>query len=357
MDEKDAVLAFSNFRCIGNTRLRLLTEYYGSLLAAWKAGRDEYIKIGLNISLVEGLESFKKVFNVDLFKTELSKKEIRYLTYLDKDYPSALLEISDYPPVLYLKGNLGDLRTAIGVVGTRKMTGYGAEVCERITSDLVVYGAVIVSGMARGIDTVAHRTALENDGKTIAVLGCGVDVIYPYQNRELYHKIIESGGAVVSEVPPGVGVTRGAFPLRNRIISGLSKGVVVIEGAIGSGSLITARYALDQGRDVFAVPGPITSRMSEGPTYLIEQGARIASSGRDVITELGLLKECRINNISEKTENDNQSAILNCLADESLTIDELSLKLGFDCARISALISILEVEGKVKRLGEKFVKS
>lgn len=285
MSERDYFLGISNFSEIGPMRFKLFYDYFGTAKKIWEASLQKLLETGLNRNLVERFVNFRKGFDFGEHQTVLSKKEIKFLCLIDKDYPEALKQISDPPVVLYVKGELRGLEKAIGVVGTRQMTSYGSQACVCLCRELVLSGMTIVSGMARGIDTVAHRTALVNGGKTVAVLGTGVDVIYPYENRGLYFSILKSG-AVVSEIAPGKMVEKGAFRLRNRIISGLSKGVVVVEGAKESGSLITARYALDQGREVFAVPGPINSKMSEGPAYLISQGAKLVMSAKDIMEDL-----------------------------------------------------------------------
>ncbi len=226
----------------------------------------------------------------------MSKKEERSLEVFStislesKHYPSRLRNISDPPVILNVltrlsKGELTRIweRKTIAVVGTRKMTAYGKEATERLVEGLVEAGLVIVSGMALGIDGVAHETCLKKKGTTIAVLGAGVDVVYPPEHEGLYKRILSSGGVIVSEQPLGRRVSRELFPARNRIISGLADGVLVVEGAIKSGSLITARLALDQGREVFAVPGPITSEVSEGTNYLISQGAGVALSSDSIL--------------------------------------------------------------------------
>lgn len=200
----------------------------------------------------------------------------------DTAYPYLLKNIHDPPPILYVKGELPQGRM-LAVVGTRKMTAYGQEVTARLTRELVEAGFVIVSGLALGVDGVAHQTTLDCGGKTVAVLGTNVEHIYPREHIGLYNSILEHGGGIVSEVAPDVKVVRGMFPARNRIISGLSEAVLVTEGAIDSGSLITARMALDQGREVFAVPGPINSPVGEGTNYLLKNGAKLITSIEDII--------------------------------------------------------------------------
>lgn len=207
----------------------------------------------------------------------MSRDQMINLKFGDNDYPESLRNIPDPPRQLFVLGEIPYMRK-IGIVGSRKISNFGKIVTSKITLGLIKAGFVIVSGMAVGIDSVAHWTAINNGGRTIAVLGAGVDIIYPPENQELYNSILQSGGAIISEVPPGVRVSKEMFPARNRIISGLSEAVVIIEAELKSGSLITARMALEQGREVFAVPG------SPGPNYLIDQGAISVSSAQDILT-------------------------------------------------------------------------
>ena len=212
------------------------------------------------------------------------------LTIRDARYPRLLKEISDPPALLYVRGHGTkiNLEKTIAVVGTRHVTEYGREITKKLVTDLVRRGYTIVSGLAYGVDTVAHQAAITAGGKTIAVLGCGIDIIAPASNAKLYWDIVECHGAVVSEIPPGVRTDKKRFVTRNRIISGLSQGVVVIEGGDKSGTLITARYAADQGREVFAVPGPITNPYSRAPSILLKNGAKLVESADDIIEELPL---------------------------------------------------------------------
>jgi DNA processing protein len=210
------------------------------------------------------------------------------LTIHDKRYPRLLAEIPDPPEKLYIDGTGTkiNLNNTIAVVGTRDMTSYGRLVTTRLVRELVRMGYTIVSGLARGIDTVAHQTTIETGGKTIAVLGCGIDIISPPCNATLYWDIIHGHGAVVSEIAPGIRTSKQRFVTRNRIISGLSRGVVVIEGTQHSGTLITAKYAAEQGREVFAVPGPITSTYSRAASILLKNGAKLVESADDIVEEL-----------------------------------------------------------------------
>lgn len=213
---------------------------------------------------------------------------IRTVSLGDKRYPPLLREISDPPRVLYVRGRGSkiNLLKTIAVVGTRHVTAYGRQVTKKLVTELVEKGFTIVSGLATGVDTVAHRAAIEAGGKTIAVLGCGIDIIAPPSNATLYWDIVCGHGAVVSEIQPGIRTDKKRFVTRNRIISGLSRGVVVIEGTDHSGTLITARYAAEQGREVFAVPGPITSKFSRAASILLKNGAKLVESADDILEEL-----------------------------------------------------------------------
>lgn len=212
----------------------------------------------------------------------------RILTIQSPRYPKLLKEISDPPEKLYVRGTGSkiNLEKTIAVVGTRHVTEYGRKITIRLVTDLVARGFTIVSGLAYGVDAVAHKAAIDAGGKTIAVLGCGIDIIAPESNTELYWRIIHGNGAVVSEIPPGIRPDRKKFVTRNRIISGLSLGVLVTEGARKSGSLITANYAASQGREVFAVPGPVTSEFSGAASFLLKNGAKLVESVDDIIEEL-----------------------------------------------------------------------
>lgn len=210
------------------------------------------------------------------------------LSISDPRYPRLLKEISDPPSSLWVlgRGTHINMEKTVAVVGTRRITPYGADITQRIVSGLVKNGVTIVSGMAIGVDTAAHRAAIDAGGKTVAVLGCGIDIIAPAVNASLYWDIAGGRGAVVSEIPPGIRTDKKQFVTRNRIISGLSLGVVVIEGGEHSGTLITAKYAADQGRDVFAVPGPVTSPVSRAANILLKNGAKLVESADDILEEL-----------------------------------------------------------------------
>lgn len=290
MKEKEAWIAFSTFPLIGPARFLLIKDYFGSAKKAWEAPKEKYLEIGLSNSLMGKFENHRRTFDLPSYLLRLKKLNIRTITIEDKSYPERLKKIDYAPFLLYVRGisDLGKMaQKSIAVVGTRKMTSYGQKVTERLVTGLVKSGVTIVSGLALGIDFVAHRIALESGGKTIAVLGNGLDDIYPPKNKKMGEKLVASKrGLLVSEYPLGYPLSPQNFPVRNRIVSGLSLGVLVIEGAEKSGTLTTASAAAVQGRDVFAVPGPVTSPMSKAPNFLIKNGAKLVESADDILESL-----------------------------------------------------------------------
>lgn len=292
-DATSYLIAFSTVPNIGPVRLKLLLDYFGGAKFAWNSSEGELRNVGLPKHVLEDLLFQRKNLIVEKYVESLLNRGIKFVTIFDENYPERLKNIPDPPNVLFLKTSLTvkefnslTEKKIVGVVGTRKMTHYGEEITANLTAGLVTAGYTIVSGMALGVDGVAHGTAINCGGTTIAVLGAGVEIIYPPQHRDLYNRILEHGGVILSEVAPEKLVTKGNFPARNRIISGLSEAILVTEGAIDSGSLITARAALDQGREVFAVPGQINSPMAEGTNYLLKQGAKLVTSMEDILEGL-----------------------------------------------------------------------
>lgn len=286
--------------------------------------------------------------------------EIKKISISEKDYPKLLKEISDPPKILYYKGTISPEENCFAVVGTRRYSPYGKQVTLEMTGDLAEAGLTIVSGLAPGIDTFAHQAAVERtrlrqgfggQGRTIAVLGTGLDEksIYPKQNIKLTQKIIELGGCLISEYPPGTRGTNFTFPQRNRIISGLSLGVLIVEAKEKSGSLITANFAFNQNRKVFAVPGPIHSLNSKGPHSLIKRNARLVENANDILKELGLTPLEEKQEI--KGETPEESLILEALLEEALYIDKIVEKTKLNAAAILSTLAILEIKGKVKNLG------
>jgi len=278
--------------------------------------------------------------------------EIKSLSIKDKNYPLPLKKIKDPPRVLYFLGKIQEKENCLAVVGTRRCSSYGKEAAFKIVSDLVESGLTIVSGFAPGIDTIAHKTAIEKGKRTIAVLGTGLDrkSIYPKENLKLVEKMLESGGALISEFKPGTHGTKYTFPKRNRIISGLSLGVLVIEARLRSGSLITAEYAKEQKRKIFALPGPIFSQTSKGCHFLIKNGAKLVESAEDILEELGMNK-LRVKKEKVEGKTSQESLILEALKEGALNIEKIIEKTKLSPSRVASLLSILEIEGKVKNLG------
>lgn len=363
MAEEKFFIAFSLVSGIGPARLKLLIDYFGTAKAAWEAPETVLSKVGLPKDALEQLLFLKQKLNLDQYVQNLDKRGVKVITINNPHYPKLLGVIPNPPNVLYLKANLSPEQfnnlaseKIIGVVGTRKITSYGREVTTNLVTGLVAAGYTIVSGMALGVDGVAHQAALNCKGKTIAVLGAGVDVIYPREHINLYHNIIDQGGAIVSEVAPEKTVIRGVFPARNRIISGLSQAVLVTEGAIDSGSLITARAALDQGREVFAVPGPINSQMAEGTNYLLKQGAKLVTGVEDILEELGDMSNRTnmtnmTNTVRPKGETPEEQKVLDLLMREALEFDELAAKSQLSVGQLTPILTNLELQGKIRASG------
>jgi DNA processing protein len=360
MDSLSFWLALKYIPGLGNqTALRLL-HHLGSPAAIFTAKEEELRQLGVREKAISVLkkEGWKKA--VEEEKEKLKKAGIEVITYQDKRYPFLLKEIYDPPVLLYLKGNADLLNTySLAIVGTRQATFYGIKTATRLSMQLSEFGLTIVSGLARGIDTAAHKGCLKAGGKTIGVLGCGLDIIYPKENAKLYAEIIEKDGAIISEFPPATPPLASHFPARNRIISGLSLGVVVVEAALKSGSLITARLALEQGREVFAVPGPADSAYSHGTHALIKQGAKLVETAADILEELPV-------KIKEKKKEDKKFLpSLDPLTEKVLSfvqtpryLDEIVLSLREDPAKISAKLTMLELQGLIKQLpGKQYVRA
>ncbi len=359
MKNPQYLLALHEINGLGPMRLKTLLDFFQDPKLIWEMDIKELKAIketnGISIpeNVLTNLEEFRKTTNLEQILENLDRSRIKWLSFFDDDYPKKLKEIYDPPIIVYYKGEFEPTDDrAIGVVGTRKITGYGKLVTEKFAKELVASGFTIVSGLARGVDTQAHRSALESGGRTIAVLGGGLNKIYPPENMKLVDQIIDGQGAVVTEFPPEYESLPGNFPARNRIISGLSLAVLVTEAASDSGSLITARVALEQGRDVFAVPGPITSDLSRGPADLIKDGARLVFEAEEILEELGM---SRIDNAQLKIDNsqlgENERKVLEALENENKHIDEIGRELNLNAAITSATLLKMEISGLVRNLG------
>lgn len=356
--ERDYWLGFSSFSGIGLMKFKKLINKFGSAKDAWKVPKSDLAKL-LGEKLTEKFDRFRNQFSLTEYLKKLTGKDVWYLTLQDEDYPKALAQIRNPPFVLYGIGQIPDgiwSLQSIAVVGARRTTQYGREVTKLLTADLVANGFTIVSGLAIGVDAISHMTCLENRGKTIAVLGCGVDCCFPRENQSLYNSIIRSGNCIVSEFPLGMAPTKWTFPARNRIIAGLSCAVLVTEGTEDSGSLITADYCLKFGRKVFAVPGPITSSMSKGPYKLIQKGARLVTSAKDILDELKISNsKSQIANKSQitkfKISTKEERKILDLLQNEALHFDEIVRRVRLSSSKIGSILSLMEIRGLVKGLG------
>lgn len=367
VDELYHWLALSDVPGIGRVFYKRLIEAFGSPEAVFSASPPELKDVeGISDKIIKELKNFKpddKKINNELIK--LKDSGIRLITLNDNDYPQNLKSIYDPPPYLYVKGGFkNEDRLSVAIIGSRSATNYGRQITETISKELSSLGITIVSGMARGIDSFAHQSALDAGGRTIAVLGCGIDVVYPPENKGLMARIKEAG-AVVSEFPFCTLPEAANFPQRNRIISGLSLGTVVIEASDDSGSLITANCALEQGRELFAVPGNITSRMSKGSNSLIKKGAKLINSADDIIEELiprlkGELKDLRAlkNKTAITNLSDEERLLFDNITLEPKHIDKLTIESKMPASKASALLLNLELKGAVKRLsGNMFIRS
>ena len=353
MTDNDYLVALASFTSFGPLRINLLTEYFGSAENAWKTSFNKLTKIGLNEKLVRSFLDYRDNFDFKKYFDRLNYLKIDFVTIKDKTYPENLKGLDDAPVVLYVRGKMvkNDVN-AVAIVGSRKMTSYGREVTERLSAQLANVGLTIISGLAFGVDLAAHKSAIEVGGRCIAVLAGGVETITPKSNEWLGLKIIDSGGAVISEYPPGVTPERHLFPFRNRIISGLAKAVIVVEGLIKSGTIHTANHAAKQGRTVFAVPGQITSPMSSAPHYLIKNGAKMVTSIEDVLEELDLqLKVDREAVESVLPSDKDEGKLIEILANEPLHLDELARISGLTVSTISSKLTVMELKGIVKNIG------
>ncbi len=345
-------IGFSKVPGIGPARLRLLLDYYGEVEQAWLANPRELRAVGLDKRSVENLVKTRNNLDLDLELEKLDKLGITALSWDDPDYPALLKNIYSPPLVLFIRGTLlPQDEWALAVVGTRRATAYGKECTRTFAQGLVDNQITVVSGLAYGIDTEAHRTAVEAGGRTLAVLGSGVDVIYPAENRKLSEAIIENG-ALISEYPLGTKPESGNFPQRNRIISGLSLGTLIVEGAARSGARITADYALEQGREVFAVPGPIFRKSSEGPNHLIQNGgAKLITQVNDILEELNLTMVAQQHEARAIIpDNDIEATLLKQLSLDPTHIDELGEATNLSASEVSSTLTLMELKGMVRQV-------
>ncbi len=361
---------------LGPARIKKLIENFGTAGRVFDASLTELEATGIRAVSAQSIATGK---SLEMAKEECAKAaeaRARILSLSDPDYPSRLKEIYDPPVILFVKGSVEVLsQPGIAMVGTRHPTPYGSGMAERLSTDLAARGLVIISGLARGIDTASHRGAVAGKGKTVAVLGTGIDVMYPKENTRLTEQILALGGALITEFPVGTSPAPQNFPIRNRIISGMSAGVLVVEAAEYSGTRITSRLALEQNRDVYAVPGNVTNKNAWGPNTLIKQGAKLVATWEDVWEELPTDVQIALGAMQQNESPEAESAslfpdearsphenkILRLLkADESTHIDQLVelLEEEVSASEIFAALFELELNGKIRQLpGKNFVKS
>lgn len=340
----------------GIKRINYLLEHFGSAEAVWHADKQELRSVyGMGEKIVDQLVHSRSASLLDDWIAELEEKEIAFYSYRHPRYPRLLREISDPPVGIYVRGTLpdDDIDT-VAIIGARRCSRYGAKVAYEIASDLGKTNIIVVSGMARGIDSKGHTGILDGNGKTIAVLGCGVDVCYPPENQELMDRIIENG-CVLSEYPPGTTALPHHFPSRNRIIAGLSKMVVVVEAGQKSGTFITADMALDYGRDVFVVPGNITSPLSKGTNELIKQGCPIITEGQDILNALGISykeeEHVRFKiKVAENISAEEKEVYDLIDAEEPVSAEILCRKLHKDIQDVQYILSLLELSGYITKI-------
>lgn len=352
MDQKRYWIGINLVKGIGAVRFRALLNHFGDAKTAWEAPKEDLKAAGLSEKIVKNFLTIRKEIDLNKLFKEINANEIQLITWEDPNYPARLREITQPPPILYIKGNLIEEDAwAVAVVGTRRVTAYGRQVAEEIGSFLAQNGITVVSGLARGVDGIAHQAALNAGGRTLAVLGSGVNQIYPPEHRKLAENIIQSG-ALISDYSPDTPPEGSNFPPRNRIISGLSMATIVIEAGKTSGALITANFALEQGREIFALPGNIYAPQSKGTNRLIQKGAHPLLHPRDILEVLDLTRitqhqTARQMLLADETE----TKLLQSLSHEPLHIDEIRAKTGLAVEKVSSLLVMMELKGMVRHVG------
>jgi len=347
-------IAFTQVPSVGRVRVGMLEEHFGSLEAAWKASDQELRATGLDAKVVDAIRDSHRAMDPAAELAKVRSACVEVLTWHDAGYPKLLRHVDDLPPVLYMKGNLESRDDqGVTIVGTRRPTAYGKEVARHLASDLATAGVTVISGLARGIDGAAHRASLDAGGRTIAVLGCGVDVAYPPEHANLMGEIVERG-AVLSEYPLGAQPEARHFPRRNRLLSGLSLGTLVIEAGEGSGTLSTVKYALEQNREVFCVPGSIYSPASALTNRLLQEGAKLVIGVNDVLEELHLATSSGIQEALPgmlETQSEDEATVLGVLDFEPQHVDDLSRSTGLPVTQVTSALALMEMRGQVRQVG------
>lgn len=353
MDPKAYWVGFNYVKGIGAVRLQaLLSAFDGDLERAWQASSGDYLNAGINQRVVDSILRVRAQLNLEKIWEHIQNSQIQVITWADEIYPALLQQIDQPPPVIYMRGEyLPEDDLAVAVVGTRRVSAYGKQVTEEVAAALARNRVTVVSGLARGTDAVAHKTALRAGGRTLAVLGSGVDHIYPPEHRALAEEICASG-ALLSDYPPGTPPESSNFPPRNRIISGLSLATVVIEAGETSGATITASFAADQGREVLAVPGNITSPNSIGTNRLIQNGARPLLKPEDILEALNL-QQVNTRRLARQTlpADATEAQIFGVMTAGVQSVDEISFLTGLPIEKVSATLAMMELKGYVRNAG------
>lgn len=348
-------LIWLNSIYISDATIKVLFQHFNSISDIWNVTSSEILKIdGIRKNIKEKIIYNRNAEQLNITLEKINEAGINIVTILDENYPNRLRYIHNSPTVLYCNGEFTEEdEISIAIVGSRKSTSYGKWASEKFAKDLAKLGITVVSGMARGIDTCSHRGAIDGNGRTVAVLGSGVDVVYPKSNKKLYEEI-SSQGVVVSEFPLGTPPYAANFPQRNRIISGMSLGVFIIEATEKSGSLITANYALEQGKEVFALPGNINSIFSRGTNGLIKDGAKMVMDIEDILEEIIELKEKMSNFKGEDIDYSSlgsvEKKVVDVLKEKPIHCDNIVYLTGLDISTVISTLTILELKGIVKEL-------
>ena len=352
-EETRYLLALSNFLAFGPRSLFLLKAFFNSYKSAFLSTQSNLEKAGISAKISAKFISERHNINIEKIINTLEKENIRISTKKDKHFPLRLNNLYSPPAILYYRGEIKNTDLSLSVVGSRKFSRYGKMACENIISDLAKTKITIISGLALGIDAIAHMESLKNNLNTIAILGSGVDnkSIYPANNQFLARRILEEGGAIVSEFPPGTIPMKHHFPQRNRIVSGISLGSLIIEAEEKSGALITARTALEQGKEVFAVPGSIFSSSSRGTNNIIKQGAIPTTSANDIIDALDLEIINHYSDDNKDQYTSEEKLILKCLSGEAKNINEIIVLSKLNVSTVSQLITNLELKEIIKNIG------
>jgi DNA processing protein len=352
MDDKKYWIGFNLIKGIGAVRMQGLVAYFGELELAWKAAPAELASAGLGLKVIERVVQARKEVDLEKVWEKIEKQGIKILTWQDEAYPQRLKEIDQPPPVLYIRGEyLPDDLFAVAIVGTRRVTPYGRQITEELASFLAANGLTVISGLARGVDAIAHQATLKAGGRTLGILGSGVDKIYPPEHRALAEQMMERG-AIISDYAPGTPPEASNFPPRNRIISGLSLAVVVVEAGETSGALITAEFAAEQGREVFAVPGSILAPQSKGTNKLIQNGALPLLSVNDLMQALDITRVGEHKAIRKIMPSDAiEAKLLTVLTSEPLHVDEIRNQADLPIEKVSASLALMELKGMVRQVG------